>query len=212
MKTKTYNIAFTPSAQLWSTHFTDFKNQEVVKIAERSLLHNISEDAAYLLIHLDPLNDFEKSAIRRLREKDGKLVITGWIAGQLLEDATILSLLDCGINAIITDSYSTIEIAQAFYDAEVYSYHYNHLLGSALLHQWKKSVNHSLLKQLDEREKKAIQLRRQGKTAVEIGNTLHVSHKTIDKLFWKLYQRTGCRNFFELNNALREETSLQYEF
>ena len=32
----------------------------------------------------------------------------------------------------------------------------------------------------------------------EIADRLFVSKKTIDKLFWKLYQRTGCRNFFEL--------------
>ena len=211
MKNRTYNIAFTPSAQLWSTHFNNFKNQEVMKITDRSLIRDIPGEAAYLLLHLDPLNDFEKAAIRRLREKHTKLIIIGWIAGQLLENATIISLLDCGINAIITDSYSGQEIAQAFFDAEIYGYHYNHLLGSALLHQWKKAGHHSLLKQLDEREKKAIQLRRQGKTAVEIGDILHLSHKTIDKLFWKLYQRTGCRNFLELNNSLREDTILQYE-
>lgn len=211
MTTRTYNVAFTRSAQLWSQQFHSFEKQKVIHLQERSQLRNLTDEAIRVLIHLDPLHDFEKRSIQQLREKHPNLIVVGWIAGQQLESTLILSLLDVGIRAIITDHYSADEVAKAFHDAERYGYHYNHLLGTALLHQWKKASKSSLLHQLDDRERKAIQLRRQGKTAAEIGSVLHVSHKTIDKLFWKLYQRTGCRNFLELNNSLQEENVYSYD-
>lgn len=211
MTTLTFNIAFTRSAQLWSQQFRTFEKEKVAQLQDRSQLRNLPSEAARLLLYLDPLFDFERRAIQQLHEKHPNLIVIGWLAGQQLDNATVMSLLDNGIRAIITDTYTPDEIVQAFHDAERYGYHYNHLLGSALLHQWKKASTTSLLRQLDERERKAIQLRSQGKTAVEIGNVLHLSHKTIDKLFWKLYQRTGCRNFLELKNSIREECLYSYE-
>lgn len=205
MTARTFNIAFARSAQLWSQQFHSFEKQKVIHLQERSQLRNLPDEPGRVLIHLDPLHDFEKRSIQQLCEKYPNLIVVGWIAGQQLESTISMSLLDGGIRAILTDHYSVDDIKQAFHDAERYDYHYNHLLGSALLHQWKKASTTSLIHQLDDRERKAIELRRQGKTAVEIGDMLHVSHKTIDKLFWKLYQRTGCRNFLELNNSLQEE-------
>ena len=134
-----FSIAFTPSAQLWSQRIRFSNEREPVYIIERSLLRSLPTEAPEILCYLDPLKEFEKPALQRLRQQYPAALLVGWIAGQQLDHLSCLSLLDSGINAIITDGYSGADIEQAFHDVKTYGYHYNHLIGTALLHQWKKA-------------------------------------------------------------------------
>lgn len=158
--------------------------------------------APVLVIYLDPLHAFEVAIVRSIRQTGYSGMIIGWIPGNTMPSETVLELINAGINSILPDSYEPDEAAKAVLECLEKGNHINHLISAALLIRCKQDRrirnDFGLETLLTDRERKAILLRGEGKSAREIAMRLFVSKKTIDKLFWKLYQRTGHRNFFEL--------------
>lgn len=159
-------------------------------------------ETAVALIYLDPMRQFESGAIRLLRQCGYMKPLLGWLPGHAINTEHVFRLLNAGLEGIVTPDYSADEIALAFQEVVDSGMHLNELVGSALVRQCKRR---NLLREtfgppeeFDNRECEAVRMRKNGKTAQEIGDALCLSKKSIDKLFWNLYKRFGCRNFFEL--------------
>jgi DNA-binding NarL/FixJ family response regulator len=129
-------------------------------------------------------------------------VIVWWNADHISEEDVIQNL-NCGASAIISDQHDWCSILQAIVEVNKTGYHHNDLVTQALYQYCRRNAGSWLHKKspgnsLGERERKIIQLKRSGKTSKEIGETLFLSKKTIDKIFGDLYRRFECNNFLEL--------------
>jgi DNA-binding CsgD family transcriptional regulator len=165
-----------------------------------------------LLLCLDPLRDWELPLLQRLLKLGYEGPIIGWIPGTSLPPETALKLVNHGVCALLPEYYTPEETAAAVHDCLATGRHHNQLLGDALLYGLRK--NRVLTCRggdtiLTERETKAVGLRAEGRSAYEIASELCVSKKTVDKLFFRLYQRTGHKNFFELYAAVRRKFDVQ---
>jgi DNA-binding NarL/FixJ family response regulator len=125
----------------------------------------------------------------------------GWTAAHHPDDMSVFRMLNAGVHALLQETADTDELRRACQDVLRGNLHLNCHVTQAMLHFLRRQ---QVLKQkehdgvLSSRERKMVELRRDGKTAEEIADRLCLSRKTVDKLFCELYRRTGSRNFFEL--------------
>jgi DNA-binding CsgD family transcriptional regulator len=165
-----------------------------------------------ILLCLDPMRDWELPLLRRLLKQGYEGPIIGWIPGTSLPPETALKLVNHGVCAILPEFYTPEETASAVKECLASGRHHNHLLGEALLYGLRKNriiTCRGSETILTERETKAVGMRAEGRSAFEIAQELCVSKKTVDKLFFRLYQRTGHKNFFELYAAVRRKIDAQ---
>jgi DNA-binding CsgD family transcriptional regulator len=170
-------------------------------------------DAPAILLYLDPLRNWSNLFLESISNAGYAGSVIGWIPGETLHTEHVLSLLNRNVHAILPDFYSPEEAAAAILQCRNTGYHYNHLICEALMHICRKNGtvrNKNVTTILNERETVAVDLRAEGRSAYEIAAALHVSKAAIDKLFFRLYQRTGFRNFFELYAALRKERAIHF--
>lgn len=168
-------------------------------------------DAPAIVLYLDPLRNWSCLFLESISNAGYAGSVIGWIPGETLHTEHVLALLNRNVHAILPDFYSPEEVAAAIRQCRITGYHYNHLICEALMQICRKNGtvrNRNVTTFLSERETAAVQLRAEGRSAYEIAAALHVSKAAIDKLFFRLYQRTGFRNFFELYAALRKERAV----
>lgn len=202
MKNQVLNIAFSPCPLKWSQELLAQTDMTATVCDTRSQLPKISADHKIILIHLDALRNFELAIIIQLRNQMPHAILIGWITSNSLPDELALRLITHGLNALISDAYTPKEFLTVINDCLSHALHVNHFFSRAMLHEYQRRHD---ITSLNDREQDAIRLRREGKTAVEIADQLCVSKKTIDQLFWKIYRRTGHRNFQELCHTLQHE-------
>lgn len=171
-----------------------------------------SESAA-IVVYLDPLRNWSMGFLESTSRTGYKGRIIGWIPGETIPPEQVLALVNRNVHAILPDFYSPEEAAGAIRQCIATGHHYNHMIGDALMHICRKNgsiTSSDMTTFLSERETVAVQLRAEGHSAYEIASAMHVSKAAVDKLFFRLYQRTGHRNFFELYAALRKGNPTQF--
>lgn len=118
-------------------------------------------------------------------------------------------MLNAGIHALLQETANSEDLLKACLDVLEGEVHLNVHVTQAMLHFLRRQ---QVLKHkqyagaLSEREKKMVEMRRDGKSAEEIADRLCLSRKTVDKLFCELYRKTGTRNFFELLKTYEQRT------
>lgn len=162
------------------------------------------EDLRYF-IHLDPGHDYERMLIRRIHAMQPNARIIGWICANTLSPDIVLQLLEAGIHGIVSDDAAYRETSSALNVEGNDRLHPNSFLSQALIHEWKKNRIQTEALHINSREEQAIRLRAAGRTAREIGDALCVSKRTVDQWFWRLYQRSGCNNFRQLEMILKSD-------
>lgn len=166
--------------------------------------HTRSKDKAICIQLLRNKSEIEEVDFLMRSQPDTSIIC--WWNHDSIQEEDLISLLNHGASAVITDKHDWNEIMEAIQQVGMGGIHYNEVLTAALFHYCKRNRIlrahlQSPVDSLGEREKRIIALRREGKTSKEIGEHLFLSKKTIDKLFGDLYRRFECNNFFELMNA-----------
>jgi DNA-binding NarL/FixJ family response regulator len=145
----------------------------------------------------------EAHEIPRLLEDGSLHALVAWCSGPSLSDEIIIDLLNTGIKGILCDQHGLPDLVAAAKAAAENAPYINDVVSGALWHYSRKyrlleTSPEERVRKITTREKRAIELRRIGMTAEQIGAELFLSKKTIDKLFSELYRRLDCRNYFEL--------------
>lgn len=217
MDSKLIHIGFRGFPQLfteWLTrHLNEMEDFCVVSSqknqAEESTLSNESPPDV-LLLFSRTANETEQ--VRQLHLDSRKQSIIVWCPLQGLTDVAILSLLNSGVQAILSDHHKLEDIAEAIRSCHDGTQYVNDIVGKALLHYSRKqhlsTAQATKVRSLNEREQQMVRLRKSGCTSREIAERLFLSKKTIDKQFGEMYRRFECQNFFELLSRL-ERISLE---
>ncbi|HRH65326.1 MAG TPA: LuxR C-terminal-related transcriptional regulator [Bacteroidia bacterium] len=159
----------------------------------------LPEEIGLVLLRIQSQNQIQ--LIQRTISRNRRVLV--WWSGQTLNDEIIIELVNAGASGVLGDHHLLEEIELAILNAGTQGLHFNDILSTALLHYCRKQkiirVNHlEELPYFSDREKRVIELRRQGNTSKEISQQLFLSKKTIDKVFCDLYRRFECNNFFDV--------------
>lgn len=201
------SISRTVCTRRWSDLMLSMAGIPHVSFERDKILPDDHHEELRYFIHLDPCHDYERMLIRRIHAIQPHARIIGWICANTLSPDILLQLLEAGIHGILPDdaAYRETHIALTVDNAD--RLHPNSFLSQALIHEWKKKRNQTASLHINSREEQAIRLRAAGRTAREIGDALCVSKRTVDQWFWRLYQRSGCTNFRQLERILQPEHS-----
>lgn len=199
------SICRTVCTRRWSDLMLSMAGITHVSYERDKILPDESHEKLRYFIHLDPGHDYERMLIRRIHTMQPHARIIGWICANSLSPDIVLQLLEAGIHGILPDdaAYRETNFALAVDNAD--RLHPNSFLSQALIHEWKKKRNPTAALHINSREEQAIRLRAAGRTAREIGDALCVSKRTVDQWFWRLYQRSGCTNFRQLERILKSD-------
>lgn len=197
------SISRTVCTRRWSDLMLSMAGIPHVSFERDKILPDDHHEELRYFIHLDPGHDYERMLIRRIHAMQPHARIIGWICANTLSPDIVLQLLEAGIHGILPDDATCRETNVALIVDDADRLHPNSFLSQALIHEWKKKRNQTASLHINSREEQAIRLRAAGRTAREIGDALCVSKRTVDQWFWRLYQRSGCTNFRQLEMILK---------
>jgi DNA-binding NarL/FixJ family response regulator len=114
------------------------------------------------------------------------------------DDQLVLHLLEAGANGYLVKNTDADEIKLALHSCKETGFYFSDYVSSLMLRsivsknkpaaQFKEKVV------LSDREREVLALICEGLTAVEIGNRIFVSPRTVEKIKSVLYEKTGTRN------------------
>jgi DNA-binding NarL/FixJ family response regulator len=159
-----------------------------------ALLQHQQPDVILLDLKMPVMDGMEATQeIRRLYPEVKILILT-----MHEDDHLVLHLLEAGANGYLIKNADPDEIKLALHACKengvYFSDYVSSLMLRSIIQKNKPAAQFKEEASLNEREREVLTLICEGQTAVEIGNRIFISPRTVEKIKTNLYEKTGAKN------------------
>jgi DNA-binding NarL/FixJ family response regulator len=158
------------------------------------LLQSLKPDVILLDLKMPGMDGMEATRLIRQQHPGIKILILTMHE----DDQLVLHLLEAGANGYLVKNADADEIKLALHACKENGYYFSDYVSTLMLRsiveknkpaaQFKEEVV------LNEREREVLLLVCEGQTAVEIGNNIFLSPRTVEKIKSGLFEKIGARN------------------